>query len=611
MKTFLILLFALAAFPMLHAAEYFVSAAAGDDAQPGTKAAPWHSIRHALTRLQPGDTLNLRSGVYYENIYIALAGKADAPITIQSFPGEKAVLDGGWSKFQKNPETAWEPVEDSKTGEFQSVDTFPNLREVLGTFPDSTHGLQTYYHAMDLRAENELADWDNWEKREETDLKPLYLGPGLWLDRATGRIHLRLSHTHLPEPIPNYAGEADPRKVPLLLAGFDSVPLKLDGASHIRLRDLTIRNAGYTSIIMDQTEGVELDHVTVLCGTYGLRISGSRKLRLLHCDFIGNVAPWTFRSDGSKRDYPGRPHRNLARLNTHAILEIENGGESSVYATPQNDDWEIAHCSFTNAHDAVYLGSINMHFHHNRIENMQDDGLYLSPMYLRHRLDGKDPQIRIEQNFFRGVLTALAFGGTWPETRDRIFICRNVFDLRQPIQTGRPSSRTPLPSLSTGKLIGDHGSPPWPAMNIYHNTVIALEPQRDTAMATTGSMKSGNERRVYNNIFLHLARLPSLATPVPDQKLSSAGNLYWSLTTPDVAAEKFLAKSAEKSLLADPKLRQIAKETRTALDAALQDGSPAINAGVDLPAEWPDPLRQQDEGRPDIGALPFKLKFVR
>jgi len=35
----------------------------------------------------------------------------------------------------------------------------------------------------------------------------------------------------------------------------------------------------------------------------------------------------------------------------------------------------------------------------------------------------------------------------------------------------------------------------------------------------------------------------------------------------------------------------------------LQPGSSAIDAGVELPADWPDPLRERSV-KPDIGALP-------
>src|SRR5687768_8930274 len=74
---------------------YFVHPTKGDDTKEGTRAAPWKTIKHGLTRLKPGDTLYLHGGVYYETSYVALAGRPDAPITITSVPGELAVIDGG------------------------------------------------------------------------------------------------------------------------------------------------------------------------------------------------------------------------------------------------------------------------------------------------------------------------------------------------------------------------------------------------------------------------------------------------------------------------------------------------------------------------------------
>jgi hypothetical protein len=37
----------------------------------------------------------------------------------------------------------------------------------------------------------------------------------------------------------------------------------------------------------------------------------------------------------------------------------------------------------------------------------------------------------------------------------------------------------------------------------------------------------------------------------------------------------------------------------------LDENSPAVNAGVELPAQWPDPLHARDPGAPDIGAVPL------
>lgn len=595
--------------------------ARGDDKNNGSKAAPWKTIGHALGRLRPGDTLYLGGGVYRERVYIARAGRADAPITLRSAPGERAVIDASLPEFFDAPADAWEPHPDGAVGEFRSRRAYPNLRDVLGSFGDSMIGLQTYHHAKDLRAASQVYDWEDWARIEQTDLKPVYLGPGVWYDRETGRIHIRLTHTTLPEPVPNYKGETDPRKVPLVLAPFDAIPLHLDGARHIRLQDLTVRGAGYTAILLDHAQHVELVNVTVWCGTYGMRAAQTGPLTLTRCRLYGNVAPWTFRSDGGKRDYPGRPHRNLSRLNTHALLEIEAGRESSVYATPQNDNWEIAHGEFTDAHDGLYLGAINVRFHHNTIDNLQDDGLYLSPMYARHRLDKKDPEIHILQNTFTRMLTALAFGGTESATTDRVFVCRNVFDLRGPVPTGRPTTKSPQPSYSTGKVIGDHGSPPWPAMNIYHNSFV-MTGARDAAMATSGGSKPATPRRVFNNVFLHLDRLPGYIGPDPAANAAADGNVYWAPGTTDKVAaglfdryrksEAFPASqklhpagSDAGSRVIDPTFEKAEADWRVTNDYRPRAGSPLKGAGVPLPADWPDPLRPKD-GKPDIGALPAK-----
>jgi len=591
--------------------KYFVSPQ-GSDKDSGSQEKPFRTIQFALTQMRPGDSLYLRGGVYRENVRVALRGTSVKPITLAGYPEENAIIDGSFAEFYEEPENAWELL-DAELHHYQSKKLYPNLRNILGSFGDTMLGLQTYYHQKDLLASSEVFVWEDWDRRQETDLKPVYLGPGMWYNHDTGRIHLRLAHTDLPDPISNYRGKQDPRKLPLLLAPYQSTPLSLNGAEHIHIRDLVIRGAGYTAVQLEQARHIEFNHVTIWAGAYGIRASGTQYLRLLNCGVYGNVAPWTFRADGSKRDYPGRPHRNLSRLNTHASIEIDSGRESSVHAFPQNDHWEIAYCEFTDAHDGPYLGAINVHFHHNLVENMHDDGLYLSPMYKRHWLENKDPVIRIEQNLFRQVLTPLAFGGPWPETRDQIYIYRNVFDLRVPVPTGRPTTKRPTAAFSTGKLMGDHGSPPWPAMNIYHNTVITGDNQRRAPGGAFGGLRSGNPRRVFNNLFLHLGRLPTLTIPKPEDDFSSDGNLYWSWTYPVPSPEKFFGKfhrahpNFEKhAILADPKLRDLS----IGFDYRLLKGSAAIDAGVPIPEDWPD-SKLVDDDKPDIGAIPKDADLYR
>lgn len=67
----------------------------GSDANPGTIDAPWRTIQHAITAVSAGTTINLRGGVYGEQVTINRSGSAQGGyLTIQNYPGENPILDG-------------------------------------------------------------------------------------------------------------------------------------------------------------------------------------------------------------------------------------------------------------------------------------------------------------------------------------------------------------------------------------------------------------------------------------------------------------------------------------------------------------------------------------
>jgi len=81
------------------AATYYV-ATTGNDANPGTQAQPFRTIRKGLTVLRAGDTLYLRGGTYNEGINaqnqtIASGTSWENPVTIAGYPGEGATLRDG------------------------------------------------------------------------------------------------------------------------------------------------------------------------------------------------------------------------------------------------------------------------------------------------------------------------------------------------------------------------------------------------------------------------------------------------------------------------------------------------------------------------------------
>jgi parallel beta-helix repeat protein len=72
---------------------YFVSPAGGGTTCSLAAPCP---LTYALNQAQPGQAVVLRGGVYYQGeMVLPRAGAAGAPILIQSYPGETAVLDGG------------------------------------------------------------------------------------------------------------------------------------------------------------------------------------------------------------------------------------------------------------------------------------------------------------------------------------------------------------------------------------------------------------------------------------------------------------------------------------------------------------------------------------
>jgi hypothetical protein len=76
---------------------FFVDAAAGNNANPGTEAQPWATIQKAHDVMTAGQTVLVRAGLYTRPNYFTIvqvnrSGTAGAPITFKAFPGERPKL---------------------------------------------------------------------------------------------------------------------------------------------------------------------------------------------------------------------------------------------------------------------------------------------------------------------------------------------------------------------------------------------------------------------------------------------------------------------------------------------------------------------------------------
>jgi len=507
----------------------FVDAANGDDSGDGSKAKPWRTINHSLTQVVAGDTLALRGGSYFENVYCAVAGTEEKPITLRAYPGETVVIDGGLREFQDDPASCWEPLEN---GEYRSTKVYRNIRDVLGSFADTNIGLQTYWNRQDLIAENEL-----WILEKDTGaMAPVYCGPGLWYDKASGRIHCRLAHTNLGiEEVADYTGETDPRKVPLVIVPFASVPLEIDQAMHVCFQDLVIRGGGHDTVELNFGIDVTFDNCTIYCGTYGVRARSTGPLRMTECGVHGGIPPWAFRDENSlhtnsSRQYdpfiPVTEHkrRNIARLNTHALLVTEGSYEFEVFFFPRNHDWEIDRCDFTDAHDGVYLSGRGIHFHHNHVSNIQDDAIYLSSPS-QYTTD----DIHIYQNLITQSLMAFGCHSRGGPTGN-IYIYRNIADLRKGVNAKRPSPDLPGGSITNYHIFLVHGRKliGIESMFFYQNTFISPASPDAYAHRLLTATHSGTQRRVFNNICVYLNRYGFLrGYKDVDNDVQADANLHW------------------------------------------------------------------------------------
>jgi len=92
---FLSILYAILLLPKISqaAATYYV-ATNGSDINPGTNAQPWATFSKAMTILQPGDTLLIKDGTYYQSLDVTISGTAGNPITIKAENDGQAIVDG-------------------------------------------------------------------------------------------------------------------------------------------------------------------------------------------------------------------------------------------------------------------------------------------------------------------------------------------------------------------------------------------------------------------------------------------------------------------------------------------------------------------------------------
>jgi hypothetical protein len=143
----------------------------GSDAGPGTLAQPWQTVQKALDTLQPGERALVREGVYEQNLRINRAGTPAATVTVEAYPGERAVL---------RPSTASPsfPIRITSEGAYVRVRGFV-IEDAKGSTTAGVYVSNTAHH-IELSG-NEIRNSESH---------------GILLDGGTSFVHIVGNHIH-------------------------------------------------------------------------------------------------------------------------------------------------------------------------------------------------------------------------------------------------------------------------------------------------------------------------------------------------------------------------------------------------------------------------------
>jgi hypothetical protein len=502
---------------------------------------------------------------------------------------------------------------------------------------DTRLRLVTYGKIEDLRAANE-----SYHKVPLSDPRPAfgpladdpaskipftYLGPGVFYryenpEQTVGRVHLRLSPTHLNGVgIQDYPGGDDPNAMALSIARRFNVAANVM-AQNVVFRNVVFQNGGETTLRLEgAVRNVTFDHCEVYGGRYGVRVGGSSAsgIRFHDCTFDGGLASWTSRSD-VKNEYEyygppecpvgssGPPCLNTLGTKTNDILVIHGADQS-----------EYVRCTFRGGHDGIQFRGDGLEIRDSLFEDLNDEVL---------QIHHGAANVKIHGNVIRQALNVISFalnpvGGP-------VFFYRNVVDQRVPTR-GYRVLPPDAPSPWLWRYGADVKDQPTLEFHAYQNTFIESNDVDKSSYVSHlfyGDPSAPTTFR--NNLYLAINVHRTLArVPAPASGAVAAGNIWYRYDVDvDPLAPVPLFVSATRryfslaelwadlpaweanSQYADPQLVDFTPEHfeyetfYPGSDYRPRAGSPAEGHGVVLPATLPDDFSPGGAG-PDVGARPL------
>lgn len=106
---------------------YYVDGVAGDDGASGLEGAPVRTIQKAVDKVQAGDSVIVKPGIYFESVELRQRGTTDRPIVIKAAEaGLNRVIISGARKDIRTRQMTWELADPaSKTYRVKQTEGFP------------------------------------------------------------------------------------------------------------------------------------------------------------------------------------------------------------------------------------------------------------------------------------------------------------------------------------------------------------------------------------------------------------------------------------------------------------------------------------------------------
>jgi len=383
---------------------------------------PGQSIQAAMDKAQPGDTVRLASGEYFEQVGFVSGGTTDRPITLEGEPG--AVIyghDTGW-----RPQ--WRPAKGFTDGVWATPCPYaPASVEADGHYMEGFDAMRAC--PKDVFAQG--GPRTGWEVIH-----------GTWcFVPADGQ------RPNSPGVLYLYWAGKDPRRFETFrIAPDQSACVTIDGADHCVVRGLDLR-ASEHGVLLTNTRGSVVTYCTVGPTTHGIRLyAEAHGCTVRRCEAHCIPSVWDWTTPGGTEQWSDLYWltKKIGFNNRRSISLFQSGDDNVIayntihhcYQGPEDKDLrggrnhtnlEVHHNRVTDAHAYGYApnsSAINQRWHHNLAARASTSAMRVK-------------RCRIGPLFiYRNVFADCRISATWVysapgETyRATVFIYHNTFSKR-------------------------------------------------------------------------------------------------------------------------------------------------------------------------------------